>query len=285
MEKELNIILKSHEMDAQEAVVIRRAGYYERVMVHQVHREGPTCMNEAIFLYCLEGTGWLEAGGQYFQIEKGMSIYCDRNAPHSYGTHPQNPWTLLWVHFDGSFSDFFSKSLGSENKCVVLTLNHHANIINHLQEIIKLLKIPDDFLSRLTAYSYLKACLCQILLQEQHKKPSDNLPIQKSIEQSIKIMEQHLNTTLNLDELCHEIRLSKFYFSRSFKTATGLSPMNFFNRLKMQKACTLMTSDTYRIQEISEMLGFSTPYYFSETFKQFTGYSPSAYKKLHVQKY
>ncbi len=281
----LNIILKPHEMDQKEQVVIRRAGYYERVTVHQVSRNGSACLDEAILLYCLEGTGWLEANGDSFQVEKGMVIFCDRNAPHSYGTHPQNPWTLLWIHFEGPFSDYFSKALKSEHKCCILTISYAGKIIQHLQDIIQLLHTPDEVLKRLTAYSYLKTCLCEILLQEQQIKSDQSSSIHGSIQKSIDIMEQHVGHPLSLDDLCHEIGLSKFYFSRCFKAATGLSPMTYFSRLKIQKACALMFLNTYRTQEISEMLGFSTPYYFSETFKQYTGYSPRAYKKIQERKY
>jgi AraC-like DNA-binding protein len=78
-------------------------------------------------------------------------------------------------------------------------------------------------------------------------------------------MQQHLNISISLDELCYEIGLSKYYFSRQFKVATGLSPMSYFNRLKIQKACILLISNTYRIQEISALLGSYILFLFSDS--------------------
>ena len=283
MGKELNIVLKPHEFDVNEALVINRAGYYERVENHHIDRKGTTLLNEVIFLYCLDGAGWLRTPQNTYIVEKGMAIFCDRNAPHAYGTNPLHPWTLLWVHFSGAFSNYFSSALNSEQQCSIIPIGYHANIILHLHKIIQLLN-KDEPLQRLTAYAYLKVCLYEVLLRHQQIK-SQTLTINAYVDQSIEYMRQHLNISISLDELCYEIGLSKYYFSRQFKVATGLSPMTYFNRLKIQKACTLLISNTYRIQEISAMLGFSTPYYFSETFKQFTGFSPREYKSLQERKY
>lgn len=284
MDKKLNIYLKPHEMDTQEQLVINIAGYYERIKNHQINRQGSTCIDEAIFIYCLEGAGWLRTSNKTYHVEEGMAIYCDRNAPHAYGTNPQNPWTLLWVHFSGDFVDYFSDALQSKNKCSVLSIGHHTKIIQYMQQIIQLLGTTDEPLKRLTAYSYLKICLCEVLINAQENR-SKNMTANEYVNKSIMYMQQRIHHPLSLDELCHEIGLSKYYFSRQFKRATGLPPMTYFNRLKIHKACDLLVSNRYRIQEISSFLGFSTPYYFSETFKQFTGFSPREYKKLHAKKY
>lgn len=213
-----------------------------------------------------------------------MVVFCDRYAPHAYGTHPQNPWTLLWVHFTGAFLEHFSKAFNTENSCRIISIGYNEKIIQNMHQIISLLNTSDEYLERATAYSYLKVCLCEMLLLEQQKR-TQNLSIHGFIHESIEVMQRHINDHITLDELCNTIGLSKYYFSRQFKLATGVSPMTYFSNLKIQKACTLLNSNAYRTQEISAMLGFSTPYYFSETFKQFTGFSPRDYKKLQQSKY
>lgn len=51
MNQELNIILKPHEMDVSQEIAIRKAGHYERVENHQIHRFGSDCLDEAIYYF------------------------------------------------------------------------------------------------------------------------------------------------------------------------------------------------------------------------------------------
>lgn len=284
MDKKANIYLKPHPIDAHEEVIINITGYYEHIKHHQITRQGSTCADEAIFIYCLEGAGWLTTGNKTYDVDKGMAIFCDQKAPHAYGSNGLNPWTILWVHFTGPFVDYFSNALHAKAQCTTLSIGYHTHIVQYMKHILKLLDTPDEPLKRRTAYSYLKVCLCEVLMHVQENR-SKNITANAYVDQSILIMEQYLHHSLSLDELCHAIGLSKYYFSRQFKLATGLPPMTYFNRLKIQKASHLLVTTDDRIQEISAHLGFSNPYYFSETFKQFTGFSPREYKHMHGKKY
>ena len=72
---------------------------------------------------------------------------------------------------------------------------------------------------------------------------------------------------------------SPSYFRKLFKAASGLSPLAYFNRLRVEYAKTLLRqgSGLRPIKEIAASAGFSDPYYFSRVFKQYTGLSPAAY--------
>jgi AraC-like DNA-binding protein len=68
-----------------------------------------------------------------------------------------------------------------------------------------------------------------------------------------------------------------------FKQKTGFAPMEYFNQLKVQKACQYLLFTDLRIKEIAEQLGMEDPYYFSRMFKGVMGLSPKEYRiKRHV---
>ncbi|PGH40196.1 MAG: AraC family transcriptional regulator, partial [Candidatus Nephrothrix sp. EaCA] len=60
---------------------------------------------------------------------------------------------------------------------------------------------------------------------------------------------------------------------------TGYSPMVFFNRLKVQRACQYLKSSTLRINEIAYKIGIQDPFYFSRMFAKTIGISPAEYRK------
>jgi AraC-like DNA-binding protein len=94
----------------------------------------------------------------------------------------------------------------------------------------------------------------------------------------------HLDQNLTLDQLATRAGTTRYHFCRSFHRKTGYPPMEYFLRLKIQRACELLETSPGTVKQISEKLAFSSPYYFSNVFKKFTGVPPSTYRMRHREK-
>ena len=79
----------------------------------------------------------------------------------------------------------------------------------------------------------------------------------------------------NLSNLCY---LSQSQFFRAFKNQTGLTPLQYQNNLRLERAKALLSDNECSIGEVSEILGFESIYYFSRFFKKHTGIPPSEYQ-------
>ena len=93
------------------------------------------------------------------------------------------------------------------------------------------------------------------------------------------IMDNLDNPRLDVPFLCNEIGMSRSSLYNKLKVLTTMGLVDYINKLKMEKAISLMSTTNMTITEISESVGFSTLRYFSTTFKQYTGKIPSAYKE------
>ncbi|HHY58568.1 MAG TPA: helix-turn-helix transcriptional regulator, partial [Chloroflexi bacterium] len=62
------------------------------------------------------------------------------------------------------------------------------------------------------------------------------------------------------------------------KQQTGHSPIAYFNQLKMQHACTLLTITGLSVKEVAHALGYADAYYFSRLFKQHIGVAPRQFR-------
>lgn len=69
------------------------------------------------------------------------------------------------------------------------------------------------------------------------------------------------------------------YFRRYFKRRAGVSFSEFYKRLTMDYAKLLLSSGHYKVNEVSELLGYSSPDYFTRVFKKVTGKVPSDYRR------
>ena len=69
------------------------------------------------------------------------------------------------------------------------------------------------------------------------------------------------------------------HFSTLFQKETGVAPISYFLRLKIQKACQYIELTNLKLHEIATLLGFEEPAYFSRLFAKIMGMSPSEYRK------
>jgi transcriptional regulator GlxA family with amidase domain len=100
------------------------------------------------------------------------------------------------------------------------------------------------------------------------------------LEQAIQYMNVHMSGSISLTELANHVGVSKQHLIFLFNSETGVTPIEYFLRLKIQRAGHLLDLTEMSIKEVSSTVGISDPYYFSRLFKKISGFSPSSYRKI-----
>lgn len=96
----------------------------------------------------------------------------------------------------------------------------------------------------------------------------------------IDAMNEHLADDFRLAHLAHIADLSQYHFSRMFKRATGLAPLQYFIRLRMSRARHLLLETDRSIIDVGLEVGYSSPSHFSQVFRREVGVTPSAYRQV-----
>jgi transcriptional regulator GlxA family with amidase domain len=76
--------------------------------------------------------------------------------------------------------------------------------------------------------------------------------------------------------------MSERTFLRHFTSATSLKPMQYIQRLRVQKACNLLESSKQSFEKISASVGYDDVNSFRKVFIKVIGLSPSAFKARFV---
>ena len=92
----------------------------------------------------------------------------------------------------------------------------------------------------------------------------------------IDVMEQHTCSNMTLDEVADMVPISVSYMKVLFERYAGISPKNYYNRLRCTEAIRLLQSGL-TVAETSDRLMFSSPNYFSRFFSRMTGMPPATY--------
>lgn len=126
------------------------------------------------------------------------------------------------------------------------------------------------------------ACLTQLLVMlfriYADHPPKDNQPIMR-IADALSFLEANPDRPVSTKELMELTNMSASTLNRHFKSATGLSPIEFHIQRRIKQACRLLRSSNLSISEISEQTGFEDANYFSRQFRQVMGITPLQYRK------
>ncbi|MBQ8311497.1 MAG: helix-turn-helix transcriptional regulator [Clostridia bacterium] len=90
-------------------------------------------------------------------------------------------------------------------------------------------------------------------------------------------IETHFDRALTAKEIARQSCSSVSYLRILFRRAYGDSPMHYLNRIRIERAKEMLSSDLFRIDEVATACGFQNVYYFSRVFKSFTGVPPGKY--------
>lgn len=135
---------------------------------------------------------------------------------------------------------------------------------------------PFDWLERLSLSFKL---LCE-MARDTNRSELDT-KIQK-IKAGLTYLQNNYAEDFSVDQLARMCCLSPGYFRRIFSECLGMTPVEYRNKLRVQKAVTLLKNGAYTIDEVAEAIGMSDVKYFSKLFKHHTGVSPSAMKNMNL---
>ncbi len=96
----------------------------------------------------------------------------------------------------------------------------------------------------------------------------------------IRYIDDHITEPIALSSVSASIGLTKEYTAHIFKKETDMTVTDYINRRKMILAKDMIERSGYRLQEISDRLGYGEYSYFSRVFKKHFGTSPAKIKRL-----
>jgi AraC family transcriptional regulator len=89
---------------------------------------------------------------------------------------------------------------------------------------------------------------------------------------------EHLDEDISVEALSALVDLSPFHFSRVFKQATGLSPLQFVTRERITLAQQFIRETSRSLIDIGMEVGYTSPSYFAQVFKRVVGVTPTEFR-------
>lgn len=185
--------------------------------------------------------------------------------------------------FPASTSPYFEGLVFHRSECVYTALSGKSENKKLISGISEILKYRNKEISscELTIQGLLFVCwqeLYNIHLSKIHASTDDN-SLSKNLLKSMDYMQMHYSEPLTLSLLSKISGYSESYYCHSFHDYTGSTPFEYLNRIRIVKACELLSTTDKKITDIASLAGFNNISYFNRTFTKIMGATPSAYRR------
>ncbi len=92
-------------------------------------------------------------------------------------------------------------------------------------------------------------------------------------------LSSHFSVANSLEEMVKRAGLTERTFKRRFTQATGMSPIAYVQRLRIEEAKRRLERTEASVDEISWQVGYEEPAFFRRLFKRVTGLAPGSYRR------
>lgn len=239
--------------------------------------------HELVFI--ARAKGKFGIGGKSYDLKDGMLLYIRPGLRHTLKTDPSVPGRFYSVHFSYARVNLGEDGWSIQEEPQTLPLEGAQSLKDYYQVEDAFKKLAETWDAKLPGYEFAsKVKLQQLLIVIARNRKKARTPYSTSlkVERVIQYMREHLADKIALDELSSVAQLSPTYLSRAFKETTGYSVIEYFNKMKIDKAKEMMMDGHKRIKEVAGVLGYTDEFYFSRLFKKIEGRSPKEFYSKNV---
>lgn len=225
----------------------------------------------------MEGEGFLKIGDASYETQPGTLYLLPAGVLQSFSTTTGDTLGKYWCHFTARIGELRLFDLLRPPHAVPMM---DQNAVKHRFEQLITYQHRDDLVSRLRIRASLLEIVASFL--ESSVEPTMQTipdPALEKIRQVLEHIDRHLGDPLSLNDLAAIAHFQPNYFIGVFKKYTGRTPIQYINRMRLEKAKQLLTFTADPVSTVAEQLGMEL-HYFSRSFKEYTGHAPTRYREL-----
>ena len=112
------------------------------------------------------------------------------------------------------------------------------------------------------------------------RQSTDVLAIEdQHIREALRIIRSEACQGINVEAVLQRVPISRTHLEVRFRQILGRTPLQEIRRVRIDRACELLTQTLERMPWIAGRCGFSSQIRFSTVFRQVTGMTPTAYRR------
>ncbi len=237
------------------------------------HSWGPAVRDHYLIHLVMSGRGTLHTDGQIIPVSAGEAFITRPSKIVYYVADEENPWEYYWVGFNGTDAGRLI-SLTEFASANTLKPNKQEKIRQSLLNIFDSVGTSPFKQAQMTGLLYI---FLSLLIENAQKPVKREGHGYSYVENALKFIQYNYSSRIDVDEIAHNIGVSRSHLYRMFMQHLSMPPKEFLCRFRINEACALLRNSSLSISEIAYSVGLSDPLYFSRLFKKYKGVPPTKY--------
>ena len=145
-------------------------GFYPAAHSHRMQRSRH---DDNLLIYCVEGQGTASTRNWAGEIVAGEVLLLPQGIAHHYEADTGNPWTIYWVHYQGSSTAIFNQYLGyREDGGPASQIGVSPQLIAHFRGLMEVHRTGYNTRAFINAANQLRHLLTQVALDMRRAQAS-----------------------------------------------------------------------------------------------------------------
>jgi AraC-like DNA-binding protein len=249
-------------------------------------------------VYMKKGFAVFEISGQKVELGPNDIVIIKPMQYHKFNVKSENGCEFIVLNFtfenriNGEFSqipmeDFLnfvtSKETGPYITLKVSPKNEIVVLLNRILKERESSELGSEFLNYLLILELFVLLSRALKMEWENSIKSKSPKLKELIGISVNFIHNNFERDISLGDIAKFVFLSPSYFTRAFKDETGMSPISYLLKTRIERAKELLADTSIKISDIALSVGFSNQQRFNEMFKKYAGITPLQYRKQHAR--
>jgi len=260
-------------------ITVLFSGHAQPVPMHQM---GPAIHDYYLIHTVTSGKGEFIIRDECHKCGPGDTFIIFPGELFSYQADLIEPWHYMWVAFVGHGAAESMALIDASPEQPIISGSFGPSLQNYYDQLHRCFdsaSFPE--LVNLEAGGWVRLLFRELGLARKklvtHQYAADSA-VDLVVKQAIQFLSLQFTQPISIEHMSSMFGYHRTHLCKLFKQSTGLSPMQYLLRIRMQRA-ELLLATSMPVDQVASSVGFSDALYFSKKFRKWQGQSPTEYRK------
>lgn len=253
---------------------VQEVGTLQSLEPHVSKRQN---LSSYLFFTVLDGEGTVSYEAKTYPLSAGDCVWLDCTRPYSHESSASAPWSLMWVHYNGSSAAGYYESYEQQDNPFLFRPRNLVPFTDTLSQLYQT-QAGKSSLMELLSNKYILD-LITLCFTECRPEYSGEYTILEKLNQIHAYLEEHYRERITLEKLSTLFFISKFHLSREYRKTFGSTLSGDLTARRISHAKSMLRFSEDSIETIAQSCGFQDAGYFIKVFRKSEGMTPLEYRR------
>lgn len=252
MEKSWVKTFERQEQDSQE-LSLCHCGYS---ICKAGHSFGPAVRPNYILHYVLDGRGTYRIGSRIYHLEREQGFLIEPNVMTFYQADAQQPWTYLWIGFQGTRADRLMREIGLSYRVPTFSSGCGAELQQIVEQILQSDRadIEQQLFVQAQMYTFFSHIAHSVFIQNGgFQMDKQNYYVQAAVE----YIQTNYARSIKVHDIAEYVGVSRSYLTTLFQSILHTSPNAYLTNFRLSRAKEQLTLTNFPIGIVADHVRIS----------------------------